>query len=273
MNTLKTLKKIIWKIDSIAFNGIFNKFYLSRIVESRLAKHQSENINYGYTVQYKKNDQSEVNLLADKYGSDKGESTDKNNPYPWPSHNYADVYELMFRLRRNDVKLLVECGMGTNNPNLRSTMGSSGKPGASLRLWRDYFKNANIIGIDIDREILFQEDRITTFHCDQTSQKSISKFVQDASLGNASCDIIIDDGLHEFHAGKTLFEGLINFLTEDGIYVIEDVNHVDYISYKDYFLELSDIYSAHFFNLHRPSQADDGNNRLIVIRKNEENNF
>lgn len=270
---MKTLKNLIWKIDSIVFRGIFNELYLSRIVENRLAMHQSKNINYGYAVQYKKNDQSRMNLLADKYGSDKGESDSKNNPYPWPSHNYADIYELMFRLRRNDVKLLIECGLGTNNPNLRSTMGSSGKPGASLRLWRDYFINANIIGIDIDAEILFQEERITTFHCDQTSKKSISKFVQNASLSDASCDIIIDDGLHEFHAGKTLFEGLSNYLADDGIYVIEDVNHVDYISYKDYFLEISDMYSAHFFNLRRPTQAHDGNNRLVVIRKNEKGNL
>ena len=34
-------------------------------------------------------------------------------------------------------------------------MGIKGKPGASLRVWKDYFPNANIIGVDIDENILF----------------------------------------------------------------------------------------------------------------------
>jgi hypothetical protein len=136
-----------------------------------------------------------------------------------------------------------------------------------LRLWRDYFPNANIIGIDIDKEVLFQEDRIETFYCDQTNSNSIKDFIKKSNLLPSSCDIIIDDGLHEFEAGKTLFEGLIDSLSSDGIYVIEDVNHVDYIAYKDYFIESSQKYHAHFFNLHRPNQAHDGNNRLVVIRK------
>ena len=34
-------------------------------------------------------------------------------------------------------------------------MTASGKPGASLRVWRDYFNNAQVIGADIDKRILF----------------------------------------------------------------------------------------------------------------------
>ena len=268
---MNSLKKLIWKFDSFLLGGFLNRFYLSQIVEKQLLNYQSDKISHGYTVQYKKNDSSMVNLLADKYGSDKGECNSKNNPYPWLSHNYADVYELMFRLRKNDVKLVIECGMGTNNPSLRSTMGINGQPGASLRLWRDYFPNAKIIGIDIDKEILFQEDRIKTFYCDQTNADSVKDFVKNSNLLSSSCDIIIDDGLHEFEAGKTLFEGLINCLSTDGIYVIEDVNHSDYMAYKDYFMESSHKYSAHFFNLHRPNQSHDSNNRLVVIRKTELN--
>ena len=39
-------------------------------------------------------------------------------------------------------------------------MGSEGVPLASLRAWRDYFKNANIYGADIDKGILKDEERI-----------------------------------------------------------------------------------------------------------------
>ena len=39
---------------------------------------------------------------------------------------------------------MFECGLGTNNPNLKSNMTENGIPGASLRVWRDYFFNAKI---------------------------------------------------------------------------------------------------------------------------------
>ena len=42
-------------------------------------------------------------------------------------------------------------------------MNINGKPGASLRAWRDYFENALIYGADIDKNILFKENRINTF--------------------------------------------------------------------------------------------------------------
>jgi hypothetical protein len=66
-----------------------------------------------------------------------------------------------------------ECGVGTNNPNITSNMGVNGQPGASLRVWRDYFQNAEVFGADIDRGILFEEQRIRTFYVDQTNKDSI----------------------------------------------------------------------------------------------------
>ena len=42
------------------------------------------------------------------------------------------------------MKLVFECGLGTNNPDLQGNMTVDGMPGASLRVWRDYFKNAQI---------------------------------------------------------------------------------------------------------------------------------
>ena len=41
-------------------------------------------------------------------------------------------------------------------------MTLSGSPGASLRVWKDFFSNAKIYGSDIDKDILFNEDRIFT---------------------------------------------------------------------------------------------------------------
>ena len=51
-----------------------------------------------------------------------------------------------------------EFWVGTNNPNLASSMGVLENPGASLRDWRDYFPNALVFGADIDIEILFTDE-------------------------------------------------------------------------------------------------------------------
>ena len=74
-------------------------------------------------------------------------------------------------------------------------MGTYGKPGASLRMWRDYFYNANIYGADIDKGILFNEDRINTYFVDQLDSETIKSMWN--NIGLKDFDIIIDDGLHE----------------------------------------------------------------------------
>ena len=37
-------------------------------------------------------------------------------------------------------------------------------------------------------------------------------------------DLIIDDGLHNFEAGTIFFNNSIEYLSENGIYIIEDVD-------------------------------------------------
>lgn len=268
------IKSFIKNADSLILSGKLGKAirllkhkFMLLTVEKPAREYKVNDLSSGYISQYKKNDHSELNILCDKYGSDKGESDSKDNPYIWPSHNYSDFYDVMFRLRKSDVSLLVECGLGTNNPKLKSSMGINGKPGASLRVWRDYFPNAKIIGVDIDENVLFSETRIHTYGCDQTSQDSISKFATGAELQDSSVDIIIDDGLHTFGAGKSFFEGMIKFLTNNGIYVIEDVPARDIILYKDYFLQSRELYSTHFIVLSSPLRSG-GDNRLICITKN-----
>ena len=262
------MKKILRKLDKILFLGFFERKYRTYKV-NRSVRFERGQLNYGFTLQYQKNHNSNINKLCDTYGSDKGEVNPSGNPYSWNSHNYADFYSLIFSLRRNDVRLVVECGLGTNNPNLISSMGVDGEPGASLRVWKDFFPNAQIIGCDIDNEILFEDERITSFHCDQTSQISIKKFCSNAKLDDDSVDIIIDDGLHNFFAGKCFFENMISSLRADGIYIIEDVTYSDMIKYKQYFTQLKHIYEARFVFLTSPLKVFGIDNNLICITKNE----
>lgn len=236
-------------------------------MEKKQHQYRKSELTHSYFSQYSKNNKSEINNLCDTYGTDKGETKDTGHPYAWPSHNYADFYDLMFGLRRSDVDLVIECGLGTNNKDLASSMGSQGKPGASLRLWRDYFPKARIIGVDIDQEILFSEERIETFFCDQTNPDSIRAFAEKAKLNHDSVDIIIDDGLHTFNAGRVFFEEMIPYLAQEGLYVIEDVKYSDFLLYKDYFLQLQKIYAVQFVSLYTPHRYGGDDNRLIVIKK------
>jgi len=124
---------------------------------------------------YNKDSDSLLSMLCEKYGTDKGEIRSDGHPYPWPSHTYADFIKRHFAHCREYVRNIFECGVGTNNPSLPSTMGPCGRPGASLKMWREYFPNANIYGADIDETILFQDERIATFPLDQTKPESISR--------------------------------------------------------------------------------------------------
>lgn len=261
------LKELILKIDKLIFKRIFYNFYITEIVERRIFSFKSKIFNYGFSFSYSKKENSLINKLCDKYGTDKGETQESNHPYDFPSHNYADFYDLLFRIRRKDVQLLIECGIGTNNMYKLSSNKVNGSPGASLRMWKEFFPSARIIGVDIEREILFKEDRIDTYYCDQLKKISIENFAKEAELVESSADIIIDDGMHDFIAGKSFFEVMIKFLNEDGIYIIEDVDGVNMNYYKNYFSGLTDKYSVHFIHGKIPNKVWLGHNRLVIIQK------
>jgi hypothetical protein len=140
-------------------------------------------------------------------------------------------------------------------------MGICGQPGASLRAWRDYFPNAEVIGVDIDKHIIFSEERINTYYVDQTSKESIEKMWDIVKINDF--DLMIDDGLHTFEAGVCLFESSIGKLSSTGIYVIEDVSPSDLMRYKGYFSKLK--YKAEFISLYRPNTSL-SDNSLVNIR-------
>lgn len=198
--------------------------------------------------------------LCDQYGSDKGSTFYGPHPYTWPPHTYAVVYDLLFN-RPEIIKAVFECGIGTNNANLPSNMTANGRPGASLYVWRDYFPNATIYGADIDTDILFKDERIITGHIDQTNPQKVKDYFE--SIGVKQFDIMIDDGLHKFEAGKCLFENSFDFLADDGLYIIEDVLPEDVEKYHDYFKNAQDLVIKYVL-MGSPKSLD---NNLIIIRK------
>lgn len=211
-------------------------------------------------IEYNKHPNNELSELAKKYGSDKGSPIDGDlSQSGWLCHAYTDFYDLIFSQKRGNVKTLLECGIGTNNPNLESTMGVNGVPGASLRMWRDYFPNAEIIGVDIDPDILFEEDRIKTYQVDQTSALSTQDFLNEV---DRKFDIIIEDGLHEAYAQIEFFKNTFDYLAEDGIYIVEDTRFT-HVEVADYLNSIGANYmKAAFYN-----NPNIDPSRVIVIRK------
>jgi hypothetical protein len=260
------IKDLIKRVDRIFLNDKLRRMNdFRKQYSDRQATFSDETLRM--EIFYQKNMESELAFLCDMYGSDKGSLKTDGHPYPWRPHTYTDIYELIFTQKRNAIGTVLECGLGTNNPTLKSSMGEAGKPGASLRVWRDYFPNARVIGVDIDQDILFSEDRIETYFCDQTSPESIDNFKHEASLAHGSVDVIIDDGLHEFFAGKAFLEGTFHLLAEDGIYIIEDVTESDKKRYISYLDSRATEHSYKIVNLHQPNQALRDNSLILIARK------
>lgn len=207
----------------------------------------------------------ELQILCDKYGSDKGSVFAKGgvHPYYWMAHTFASVYELLFAPIRNEVKYVFECGIGTNNVDIPSNMTANANPGSSLFVWNEYFKSSivNVYGADIDRGVLFAKDKIKTFYMDQTNKNSIDEYFK--KIENIKFDIMIDDGLHTSSAAITLFENSIQYLTPNGIYFIEDMN-------QEFMVDLYGYFNNKEFNVNYIAMAREGafdSNNLIVIKR------
>jgi hypothetical protein len=194
---------------------------------------------------------TDLDILCDKFGTDKGGSSNEL------CHNYATYYDLVFQKYRNCEINFFECGIGTNNAD--SFTKAHGISGSSLRLWKEFFPKGRIYGADIDESTLFKEDRITTLQMDQTKANSVKYCFKKF---NVLFDICIDDGLHEFAAGISLFETSKKYLKEKFIYVIEDVGMRDCISYLNYFSEMDFQISVIEFD---SAPGYRSNHRLVVI--------
>ncbi len=148
-----------------------------------------------------------------EFGSDKG----------WDKHNYTTVYSALFRDWAGKPLRIFEIGLGSGNPDIPFTMGPNAAPGASLRGWRALFPRASVFGADIDRAVLFEEDRIQTFYCDQLDPAVIRELWLRPELREGA-DIILDDGLHTFEGNTTFLEGSLAHLRPGGIFIVEDIH-------------------------------------------------
>lgn len=118
-------------------------------------------------------------------------------------HSYIEhYYESAFVDYRFTAKRILEIGI--NN-------------GHSLMMWKEYFPNAEVIGVDIKLpEVNTGCQMICGDATDPNTFLNLDNF-----------DVIIDDGSHMFKHQIKSFEILFPKLVSGGIYIIEDIRKID----------------------------------------------
>jgi 8-demethyl-8-alpha-L-rhamnosyltetracenomycin-C 2'-O-methyltransferase len=133
----------------------------------------------------------ELTALAERYGTDK-----------WGWHRYTPVYdELLAPLRPHALRVL-ELGV---------------YQGASLQMWRDYFPQARVVGIDVDPPDVSLGERIEVLRGD------LGNFRDYLPLVDQEYDLVVDDASHAPEQQMLSLSLLWPRVKRGGFYCIEDV--------------------------------------------------
>ena len=148
--------------------------------------------------------------LAKKYGTDKGAQENGGWGY---TPAYTEVLGNMGPLNVRNVLEIGICGHRDIPNNV---------VGASLFMWKDYFPNAIIHGIDNDGRFIFHDQhRIRTALCDAYRPEQLGRVLKD--WGAPQFEFICDDAVHDPLPQMNLCMMLWPFLVPGGVYAIEDV--------------------------------------------------
>lgn len=138
--------------------------------------------------------------------------TDKNS---W--HNYLDTYEKKFKRIKESATNVLEIGICK---------------GGSIKLWHDYFPNANVYGVDIMHiddvwDGIKNNNRIKLM----TSTNAYDeRFIQEEFVDKGiKFDMILDDGSHLWPDVQFVVKHYTKLLKPDGILIIEDIQSNEWI--------------------------------------------
>lgn len=179
--------------------------------------------------------------LLDLYNSNQTRyKTDKETKHCYISQVYTKLFE-----EKKESKKILEIGV---------------RFGGSILLWKDYFLNAQIYGLDNKKcEILSNENRIT-FLKKNAYTKETASFVGD------NFDIIIDDGPHTIDSMIFVIQHYSKLLNTNGVLIIEDIQ--SYSWYETLIKYTTDIKFLSYDILdlrHIKNRYDD---MLFVLRHN-----
>ncbi len=185
--------------------------------------------------------------IAFKYGTDK---------CPEIYHSYTPFYYELLKDKRDSIKKVLELGIGY--PGNMRHCPINYRMGASLYMWRDFFPNAQIYGIDINPDTIFQDERIETFLCDERYRRNLRILVNEKC---SDIDLFVDDGSHIKSNQIRTCLTLMPLFKKDVIYIIEDAKRADVIKNVLY----ENGYDCQIFKFPDIRQIDDN----IIIVKNK----
>lgn len=198
-----------------------------------------------------------LSKLAYKYGSDK---------CPQLKHTYTPFYYELLKDKRKLIKKILEIGIGCYGTMFHvAVIYDRGvkryyEKGASLRMWRDFFPNAQVFGADIEPETVFSDDRIITFQCDTRYKTSIEDLIRQTGT---DIDLFIDDGSHDWRDQVFLAKVALPIIKKDVIYIIEDVTSVQLV------VDGLSGYECLIPNLTHPKKPrQNGGNNLVLVKNN-----
>ena len=196
-------------------------------------------------------------LLGKKYPTDKCPYNEDNSLH---KHAYTAIYDLLFSHIRYNIIQFGEIGILDNN---------------SMKMWREYFPNANLYGYEWydDKLDKAKEDKLPyTYYgkIDVTDNKSIEEEFKKLTW---KFDILIDDSTHIFDDQITLINTTCKYIDKGGILIIEDIfiseeedrykkalNHL-----SKYFSSATFIYAEHTLK-YSPGWNND---KLLVLYRND----
>jgi len=119
-------------------------------------------------------------------------------------HNFTEFYDNYFNNLRNESFKVLEIGIFK---------------GESLKMWKEYFPNSEIYGLDITNLKHLEEDRIFIEQADQTDIHRMNTV-----FPNTKFDIIIDDGGHSMYQQQLTLISMLHRLKRGGYFIVEDLH-------------------------------------------------
>ena len=135
-------------------------------------------------------------------------------------HCYAEVYDIIFKEIQSTAQNILEIGIDR---------------GGSILLWKQYFTNANIYGIDCSNRNCIRNEIVPYLNDDRVILLTeINAYdpstIQHIDAVNNKFDVIIDDGPHTLDSQKQFIELYSPLLSERGILIIEDIQDINYLN-------------------------------------------
>ena len=186
-----------------------------------------------------------LTFLANKMRTDKGTLPDLGG------HGYTLTYHKLFKHYRKRYVKMMEIGIF--DPRF---------PGASVRVWKNYFPVLRFTGFDINPAArVLEQEGINIYIGDQSKASDLNHCVM---LYGDGYDIIIDDGSHVGEHILSSFVELFPHLKAGGFYIIEDLHSV-YTKADQLLPALDEAIASYNFQI-REKYSEHGG-KLLIIRK------